>query len=247
MDLWYQKLSDTGAPDGAPVRLTQQRDSTAQPSLAPDGRQVAYHRVVDGQRDIWIAPIPPGPPLQVTSDPAIDMHPDWSPDGTQVVFVSERSGNQDLWVAPVADGRPAGPARRLTTGTQDDQAPAWSPDGSRIAFVVGNEFPGSEVWTVNAQGGEARPLTTGANALRVAWDPPSGALLVSGYWDADRITIRRVDSTVPGARPSAPLAWLGSLPTLADFSVSFDGRLLAFSRPDPRGDIWVLDATRGKY
>jgi hypothetical protein len=132
-------------------------------------------------------------------------------------------------------------------GSNEEEAPAWSPDGSTIAFIVLNDRGGSEVSTVGAQGGDARRLTTGSRARRVAWDPSSGALLVSGYWNTDQITIRRIDPFVPGARPSEPLALLGTIPTLVDFAVSRDGRRLVFSRPDPRGDIWVLDATQGKY
>ena len=247
MDVWRQKLSETGQPDGPPTRLTNDSAGGAQPSCSPDGRWVAYHRALGGQRDIWVAPIPAGPPIQFTTDPALDVQPDWSPDGKQIVFVSDRGGGQHLWVAPVENGRPAGPARRLTTGSREEVAPAWSPDGARIAFVVANERLGSEVWTVGAKGGEARPLTTGASALRVAWEPRSGALLVSGFWGADQVTIRRIDPDTPGSPASPPLAWLGPIATLADFSVSQDGRWLAFSRPDPRGDIWVLDAVRGKY
>jgi len=227
--------------------LTRHSGSVAQPSYAPDGRWIAYHRVVDGQRDIWVAPVPAGPPIRFTADPALDIHPDWSPDGKAIAFISTRGGGQHLWVAPIANGHPAGAARQLTTGWHEEEAPAWSPDGSTIAFVVLNDRGGSEVWTVGAKGGDARPLTTGARAQRVAWEPSSGALLVSGYWNTDQVTIRRIDPAVPGARASEPLASLGTIPTLIDFAVSRDGRLLTFSRPDPRGDIWVLDAAQGKY
>jgi Tol biopolymer transport system component len=247
LDLWYQRLSETGTPEGAPLQLTDQHGGTAQPSYSPDGRWVAYHRVVDGQRDIWIVPVPAGSPVQFTTDPALDMHPDWSPDGKEIVFVSTRSGRQNLWVAPVAEGKPAGPARQLTDGPRSEEAPAWSPDGTTIAFIVRNDRGGSEVWTVGATGGEARSLTTGARAERVAWDPTSGQLLVSGFWADDQVSIRRIDATVPGSRPSEPLAWVSAIPTLSDFSISHDGRWLAFARPNPRGDIWVLDAAPRSY
>ena len=245
--LWYQELTGTGEPTGPPGRLTEGRGTLAQPSYSPDGRWVAYQRVIDGQRDIWITAVSGGPATQFTTDPALDIHPDWSPDGKAIAFISTRGGGQHLWVAPIANGHPAGAARQLTTGWHEEEAPAWSPDGSTIAFVVLNDRGGSEVWTVGAKGGDARPLTTGARAQRVAWEPSSGALLVSGYWNTDQVTIRRIDPAVPGARASEPLASLGTIPTLIDFAVSRDGRLLTFSRPDPRGDIWVLDAAQGKY
>jgi Tol biopolymer transport system component len=252
-DLWHQALSATGEPEGEPRRLTETSGSVSQPSYSPDGRWIAYHQVITGQRDIWVVAVTGGPPVRVTDDPAIDIHPEWSPDGRAIVFVSERFGAQRLWIVPMADGRPSGPARPLNPAEGDaadrrtEEAPAWSPDSSAIAFIVANDRDGREVWTAAASGGEARPLTTGARAQRVAWDPSSHLLLVSGYWGSDQISIRRIDATVPGAPPSDPLAWLGAIPTLIDFSLSRDGRLLAFARPEPRGDVWILDAERGKY
>jgi hypothetical protein len=81
----------------------------------------------------------------------------------------------------------------------------------------------------------------------VAWEPSSRSVLVSGFWNTDQITVRRVDATVPGAPASEPLAWLGSHRDLVDLSLSGDGRLLVFARPNPRGDVWVVDAKPGTF
>jgi Tol biopolymer transport system component len=49
--------------------------------------------------------------------------------------------------------------RRLLASDSDDWDPAWSPDGAHLAFA---RFTGTrvELWTVRADGGGARRLTT---------------------------------------------------------------------------------------
>jgi len=247
-DLWLQPLSPDGEPAGTARQLTDHPGTVAQPSFSPDGRWVAYHRVLEGQRDIWIVPVSGGPPGRFTDHPAIDIHPDWSPDGRYLAWVSDRGGGQQVWVAPVANGRPAGPPRQVTDGPNSCQAPAWSRDGARIAFIGSDAHGARDVWTVSASGGAARRVTSGAGADRVSWDwRTPGTLLVSGVWGESRFSIRRV--TEGGGPDNLPqvLVWLGTSALRTDFDVSRDGRLLAFGRQDPRGDIWILEARSGRY
>ena len=57
-----------------------------------------------------------------------------------------------------------GPARQLTDGEWDDADPAWSPDGRIIAFSSARHpdrdlDDSSDLWVVDADGGEARRVT----------------------------------------------------------------------------------------
>ena len=192
-DLWAQPVVDLHAA-GPPRRLTDHPGSVTSPAVSPDGRWVAYYRVLSGQRDIWIVPMAGGNPVQFTDDKAADFHPAWSPDGTQLAFGSDRGGSPRIWVAPVADGRPAGPARPVTTGATSDQAPAWSPDGSWIAYLGEASDRSADIWVVDAAGaGPARMLATEGQARRVAWDRGAKALFVSGQWD-QWVSVRKYDS-----------------------------------------------------
>ncbi len=244
-DLWLQVISPDGAL-GAARRLTDHPGSVSHPTCSPDGRWVAYHRVLAGQRDIWVAPTEGGVAAQFTSDPAVDIHPDWSPDGSRLAFASERIGGSHIWVQPIAQGRPAGAARQLTTGAGVDTAPAWSPDGKAIAFI-GMMGDWADVWIVPADGGgAARRVTQGAAAERVRWERSSGLLIVSGKWGEEDISLRRVRPA--DGRDGEPIPGiLLRREAYSDFDASPDGKWLAFSREERRGDLWLLKAQEGSY
>ncbi len=244
-DLWTQNVVAMDAA-GLPRQLTDHPGSAAAPAFSPDGRWVAYYRVVSGQRDVWIVPAGGGTPVQFTQDPAADFHPAWSPDGSQIAFGSERDGRSHIWVAPVAEGRPAGPARRVTAGATGDQAPAWSPDGKWIAYVGYGSALLADVWVVDAAGaGPPRKLATEGRASRAVWDWSGKALFVSGRWDK-WVTVRKYAlDTGSEMRLDRPIRF-GQNPTLIDFSISRDGRL-AFSKDEVRGDVWVLESQDRPY
>jgi dipeptidyl aminopeptidase/acylaminoacyl peptidase len=104
--------------------------------------------------------------------------PQISPDGSNVVFVrvtvSEKQDGYDtsLFMVPASG---AAPPRRLTGGSRDTW-PRWAPDGKRIAFVRAIDKDGktqpAQVYLIDMDGGEARPLTSLARgASGPVWSP----------------------------------------------------------------------------
>jgi Tol biopolymer transport system component/tRNA A-37 threonylcarbamoyl transferase component Bud32 len=247
-DLWIQPLSPDGSPAGPARRLTDQPGSAQHPSYSPDGRWIAYYRVIEGQRDIWIMTAGGDAPIRFTDDPAVDMHPAWSPDGRQIAFVSERSGGTHIWIAPVADGRATGSARPLTSGPLVDWDPSWSPDGTTIAYTASDAAGNRDVWLVDAQARTpARRLTRGAQAVIVEWGALPGQLLVSGTWGRESTRLMAVDAASGRTAPvGAPLLF-GRDSDSGEFATSRDGRLLVLVRDFARGDIWTMEAVRGRY
>ncbi len=248
-DLWAQPLTSDRHPLGPARRLTDHPGSVAHPAYSPDGLWIAYHRAWNGQRDIWTVAASGGTPSRFTDDPAADIHPAWSPDGRELAFASERVGGSHIWVAPVAEGRPAGPARQLTSGATNDEAPAWSLDGTRLAYIS-HSGSDSDVWLVPASGhGAPRRVTAGANAERVVWDPRSKLLVASGRWGGTVLALRKVDpETGRNFVLDPPVSLSQNLGLgLIDFNLSTDGRVLALSREDVRGDIWMLEAQARSY
>lgn len=245
-DIWVERLRN-GVPDGDPVRVTDHPGSTAHPVFSPDGRWIAYFRVVGDQRDVWIVPAGGGLPAQFTSDPAKDVHPEWSPDGSQLAFVSDRSGSYELWVAPVSEGHRAGEPRRVTTTKGTAMFPAWSPDGTSIAFIEQSDT-GGEVFVAPVDGAAPpRRLTTGADAATLVWNRATGRLLACGGWGKETPTVQIVplDGGRPEPLPGLPAPRPGV--TYSDFDLSPDGTLLALWEHGSTGDIWILETESGRF
>ena len=95
-----------------------------------------------------------------------------APDGRRAVCalstfsMKENKATASLWLLPLRAGRP----RLLTTGGEKDGQPAWSPDGGTIAFVAKREWRGKkdaepQIYLIDADGGEARRLTSAATGV----------------------------------------------------------------------------------
>jgi len=245
--LWLQPL-ERGLPSGPPQRLTDHPGDASHPVFSPDGRWLAYQRIIKEERDIWIIPVGGGQPVRFTDDPAQDMNPAWSPDGSMIAFASERGEKgTHLWVGPVRDGRPAGPARCLNEEPIQAFAPVWSPDGTQMAFI-GSSAEGNGTWIIPADGSApARPLTPAAVITRADWDASTGDLLVSGIWQGHRYGLRRVSPRDGSGAVLEPPVDLGPESAPPTFDISADGRLVVFPREEVKGDIWLLEARRGRY
>jgi len=141
-------------------------------------------------------------------------------------------GSQRDAVAPVS-------SRPITSFPGWEVEPAVSPDGSLVAFVS-NASGSSDLWLVEAAGGEPRQLTdVGAPASDSpddrdpAWLPDGRSLLFSSDRSASRSVLR--------------VSFLGGSPRLvaedaAEPALSADASLLAFTRPSRPGGyrrIWL--------
>jgi dipeptidyl aminopeptidase/acylaminoacyl peptidase len=100
-----------------------------------------------------------------------------SPDAATLYFVSDLTGTVQLWSVPVAGGVP----RRLSYEADRVGAYSLSADGRRIAY--GADEGGDErwaVWVMNADGTEARRISTQADRIHhvVDWTPDGRGVLV---------------------------------------------------------------------
>lgn len=201
--------------------------------------------------------------VNVTDHPALDNQPAWSPDGSKLAFRSNRDGDPEIYQM-AADGSGI---TRLTFHAGLDGEPAWSPDGSKIAFRrseffgdfvgPGHPAPGgqpapSEIWTMNADGSNARSLTRNPEArdAHPSWSP-DGARLA---FERTYVNSTRVDLIVVGASgtPQRVITPWGGDPqpitagVIRAFDVdpawSPDGEQIAFRalRDFFSYDIWVV-------
>jgi Tol biopolymer transport system component len=245
-DLWSLPLRGN-APAGDPARLTDHPGTCAVPAFSPDGRWIAYYRVVDGQRDVWVIPANGGAPVNFTGHPAVDIEPAWSPDGRQIAFVSDRGGRDRIWAAPFAEGRRTGESRRITDDEGSASYPSWSPDGQAITYVLQTNT-GSEVRLAPADAtGPSRSLTAGAQAYMVRWWWAKNLLVVSGYFREVLPSIRLVP---PGGEEVVRLALPAPVapdPEYPMFELSRDGTLLALFQSTRQDEIWVLESEEGAF
>ncbi len=69
-----------------PPRQLTFRENATQPDWSPDGKQIAFVRVVDGKPQVFLLNLEGGEPLQLTKFKYGAASPKWSPDGKQLLF-----------------------------------------------------------------------------------------------------------------------------------------------------------------
>ncbi len=120
-----------------PKPLTTYAGNEFNPTLSPDGNQVAFSWSGESQDndDIYVRLVAGGAPLRLTTDPARDIAAAWSPDGTSIAFLRRR-GNTTAGVYLVS---PLGGAEREIGEAYDDvnlgARIGWTPDSKRVVIA----------------------------------------------------------------------------------------------------------------
>jgi Tol biopolymer transport system component len=228
MDIWTMRL------DGAELRPVESHLADDwHPSLSPDGREVAFHSVRDGNREIYVVPVAGGAARRLTHHPAKDWLPRWSPHGDLIAFNSDRQGNQDVFVVPSHGGEP----RALTHEAANDHNPIWSPDGRRLAFASNRDGP-DEIYLAAVDGTSTRRLTRQAweDVVPCLWPRHDGRIYAwargaghaSGYW-AVRTDDGRATLVLEGGLSFRQLG----------VALATDGRRLFFPVWERLSDVWL--------
>jgi Tol biopolymer transport system component/DNA-binding winged helix-turn-helix (wHTH) protein len=128
-------------PESAVVRITpitSYPGDEREPSLSPDGRQVAFSWGGENgeNRDIYVAMVGEQNPMRLTSDPAQDAWPAWSPNGRQIAFIRRQPGFEaDIMLVPALGG-PQTKLREIRLGEYvTGPVLAWTPDGKQLCFT----------------------------------------------------------------------------------------------------------------
>jgi Tol biopolymer transport system component len=179
---WYSRPTAREAM-ARPLPLTSFPGLEINPTISPDGNQVAF--TWNGEKqdnfDIYVKLIGSNARLQLTQTPAEDFSPAWSPDGRNIAFLRWLDGdrNELMLISPLG-----GPERKLTETVIPQgsrlRALAWSPDGRWLAVAhheAGDQAQG--LFLVSAQTGEKRRLTRPPAPLRDFWPAfsPDGRML----------------------------------------------------------------------
>ncbi len=160
------------------IPLTTDPGIEQEPSLSPDGSQVAFawNGPDEANMDIYVKTTKAGatvaaPPLRLTRDPAADTNPVWSPDGSSIAFLRKLSGGNQFAVLlmPALGGQERKLAEVSIPETDWFPSPyiSWTTD-SQSLVVTDHESAGhpAALFLLSARTGEKRQLTF----------PPSGVL-----------------------------------------------------------------------
>ncbi len=156
--------------DGSNVkRLTNYDVYTAEGVLSPDGKQIVFTSLKDGDLDIYTMKVDGTDVKRLTNTLGYDGGPWWSPDGTKIVYRAHhprdsvevkaykdllaqgliRPSKVELYVMN-ADGSDN---RQVTAVGGANFGPSWTPDGKKIIFASNFVAPRSgnfELYLVDA-------------------------------------------------------------------------------------------------
>jgi len=181
---------------GGAVRQLTAGPFDAMPSFSPDGRRIAFTRVVQS----LVAPTASlftmdggGRHVERLLADGIDLSAAWSPDGSTIAFSRLESTSRPLREATLyladADGS------NLRSLGLHGLSPAWSPDGRRLAFVSFDDAneptcpaascpPSGELYVVGADGGGLKRLTRSkADDEHPSWSPDGSRIAFASGFD----------------------------------------------------------------
>lgn len=188
-------------------------------------------------RDVYVVPDTGGTPANLTSSQDLRIrYAEWSPHGDRIAYMAEPSDRSEDFALYIMAANGSDPLKLSDVVQTVRPVFTWSPDGARIAFGAG-----SDIFVVNAEGGNQLELTVGEiRGVNPHWSPDgewivyqSGADSLSGISGITRV---RPDGSDPELLLELPWTfdrWPRYSPT---------GDRIAFGHDQ---DLYLIDAEGG--
>jgi TolB protein len=154
--------------DGArPKRLTYTTGANTSPAWNPKtGQEVAFVSDRGGPPQLYMMDADGSNAAKVDLvDMGYVIDPSWSPNGELLAFSWRRpDDNYDIYVMDIATHQ----LLQLTRDAARNERPCWAPDGRHIVFES-TRTGTRQIWTMLADGSEARQLTTAGQNESPSW------------------------------------------------------------------------------
>jgi Tol biopolymer transport system component/DNA-binding winged helix-turn-helix (wHTH) protein len=174
------------------LRLTKGESLDFDPVWSPDGRYIAFCRILKGATGIYIIPALGGAERKVRSTLWDDQEFDevfwfgrlsWSPDGKSLAYSDRASPNEAASIFLLSLASPE--VRRLTSPlrSRGDFNPEFSPDGQTLAFARDSQGVQS-IYAIPVSGGAEQRLTSdAAQKWGLTWTPEGREIVfASSSW-----------------------------------------------------------------
>jgi Tol biopolymer transport system component len=109
-------------PNGDPYILVVGPGPVTKPAWSPDGKKIAYGRVVGNNMDLYVMTRATMAVKRLTFNAMWDGDPTWSKDGSTILFESNRTGQSQIWSMPAAGGTQT----RIAKTSTWDESPAFT-------------------------------------------------------------------------------------------------------------------------
>lgn len=169
-------------------------------------------------------------------------HLDWSPDGKFLVVDDKTQDSEpfSLYLIYIESGQRV----RLSYPDSDmigDLSPKVSPDSKRVAFIRDTYLWEQDVYIANVRGRTYQRITSDPSLISdVGWKTDKVVAFAAEHGDGFRFW--QVDLTKPAEKETLASPVASDRPL--QFSISQNGRMVAFSNYNPSLDIWSLDLAR---
>jgi Tol biopolymer transport system component len=210
---------------------------SGQPVFSADGRGIVHTSNRGGATNLWLMPINGKEPVRLTSGPGPDGSPSVARNGS-IAFVNARSRS-----TLIVHRFDTGEIRTLATHHSFLWAPSFSPDGRDVAFSRSETDGSWHIWTVPADGGTPRQVTSSRLPEIYPRYTPDGSAIIFQTWGSEPRRVWRVPRDGGQAVALTPVR--GEHDEYADMSP--DGRWLAFARTDKgTASVYVAPTAGGE-